>query len=175
MSLVGPALGQEAVRDRAVAALVACLLRCLDRPLQPDAEAVDKKTGRYETFALENLRGKEGYIDWERGDFHWPTREAFRAIRARVSDTSSTVAAGNAAAAQASHRGIGGRRPVYDWSAFIREVVRFANFDGFETRAELTDHMREWCLHNWPPDGQPDPETLRRKIKELCPPEIPEK
>jgi hypothetical protein len=69
-------------------------------------------------------------------------------------------------------KGIGGAPPTYPWAEFVREVVRFANSDGFATRRELSNHMREWVESHW--KVQPDAETLRRKLVELCPLEIPQ-
>lgn len=68
-------------------------------------------------------------------------------------------------------KGAGGRTPVYDWISFTKEVVRFANLDGFGKRSELAAHMRGWCTKTW--SVQPDDRTFARKIKEICPDDIP--
>ncbi len=67
-------------------------------------------------------------------------------------------------------KGSGGAPPRYPWADFIVEIVRFAHLNGIETRAELTKHMREWVTSQW--DPSPDENTVRRKVKEFCPPEI---
>ena len=49
-------------------------------------------------------------------------------------------------------------------SAFTRELTREANLSGFNTRAAMAAHMRKYVENNWEP--QPDPETIRRRLKE---------
>ena len=68
-------------------------------------------------------------------------------------------------------KGKGGPPDQYDWPAFTREVVRFANIDGLTTRKELTAHMRAWCATSW--ETQPEESTILRKVRELCPEDIP--
>ena len=70
-----------------------------------------------------------------------------------------------------SNRGKGGRKQVHDWTAFAAEVVRIGWQDGFKTRRLLTAQMREWCAKEWA--SPPDDETVRKKVAELCPADVP--
>ena len=68
----------------------------------------------------------------------------------------------------------GGRPPSFDWLPFYQEAIRFAlTPDGFNTRAELSAHMKAWCANSWA--DQPDESTLGKKVSEICPPELSEK
>ena len=63
----------------------------------------------------------------------------------------------------------GGRPPVYDRSAFVREIVRIANTpDGLPPRNKLTTMMKEWCVRAW--GKEPADSLLRKWISEAVPP-----
>ena len=71
----------------------------------------------------------------------------------------------------APRKGKGGAPSKHDWTPFAREVVRIGWQEGFTTRRELTVRMREWCAKNMP--EIPDESTVRRRVNELCPDDIP--
>jgi hypothetical protein len=54
-----------------------------------------------------------------------------------------------------------------------REAIRAAILDGFDNRAALAKHLREWVTANW--KEQPDERTLQREIAKLCPSDLPER
>lgn len=62
---------------------------------------------------------------------------------------------------------------MYD-DAFIEEMVRFANLDGFNTRAGLTKHMKAWCAETKGNDA-PSDRTIERWVERWCPKETPTK
>jgi hypothetical protein len=66
----------------------------------------------------------------------------------------------------------GAPRKVED--AFIREMVRFAALDGFDTRLQLTKHMKEWCAAT-SGDAAPSDRSVERWVERWCPYEIPKK
>ena len=59
-----------------------------------------------------------------------------------------------------------GRPQKYDWDAFWREIVKVADMDGLpETKAELVEHMSEWCAITW--GEEPASSVIREKIAHL--------
>ncbi len=59
-----------------------------------------------------------------------------------------------------------GRPQKYDWDAFWREIVKVADMDGLpETKAELVEHMSEWCEIAW--GEEPASSVIREKIARL--------
>jgi len=92
-------------------------------------------------------------------------RTGILAIASKATSGASAIAPPRGGAAR------GGAPPTYDWAAFTRELIRAAILDGFNTRSEIAAHMRKY-VESW--EKQPDAETLRRKLKELYPDDLPE-
>lgn len=137
----------------------------------PPAEVVP-----YAKFATVGVR------IWRSGEIDFPDGSGYVGARFQTDEVARLWPAQESAATRPlplpttsaeAHRARGGRAESYDWKAFTREVVRFALLDGFNTRRELTQHMEHWCATNWA--EPPSERSLRDKIKELCPPEVPEK
>lgn len=58
---------------------------------------------------------------------------------------------------------------------FIQEMLRFAlHPDGFQSRKQLTDHMKEWCAKTLG-DQAPAGRSIERWIGRYCPPELPDR
>lgn len=72
---------------------------------------------------------------------------------------------------EVSRRGKGGA-PMKAEDAFVREMVRVAVLDGFDTRLELTKHMKEWCSTTYG-DKAPSDRSIERWVERWCPAEIP--
>lgn len=72
---------------------------------------------------------------------------------------------------EAASRGAGGA-PLKIDDAFIREMVRFAVLDGFDTRLELVKHMKSWAGITYG-DKVPSDRSIERYVERWCPAEIP--
>jgi hypothetical protein len=123
------------------------------------------------------LKGPGGKVEWT--DVEFCTAEVLREWPEGCDPATGAAPAGEGPQQRAaeppapSERARGGRPPTYDWDAMTREAVRVANLDGFETRAALAKHLRDWVATNW--QEQPDERTLRREIAKRCPSDLPER
>jgi hypothetical protein len=117
---------------------------------------------------------KQGNGTRERLPIEVPWQQVDRFVRASLPWWKWEASSGSKTTTGGPRSGItsrGGAPPTYDWTAFIREALRAANLDGFETRADMAKHMLKWVAETW--KYQPDPRTLQRKLAELYPADLP--
>jgi len=61
-----------------------------------------------------------------------------------------------------------GRKPRYDWTAFLYEIIEIAAKGELpEKQAELEERMMEWCQKKW--GTEPSVSIIREHVKKLYP------